>query len=123
MRVPGQRQRAGQLASKPGRAAKKRQRPTDYRAAELDQIVVSLGVGNHDAVRVVMQETPERVWLTANRCQIEETNGRPLVGLEESRQVGDGAGSTNLARFHGDPVDMLPATDRRSPLGGKCGCN
>ena len=43
-----------------------------------------------------------------------------MVCLEQSNQVGDDFGSTNLARFQGNTVDMLAPANRRSPLSGKC---
>ena len=67
-----------------------------------------------------MQEAPEGVWPTAKRRQIEKANRRSIVCLEQGDQVGDDFGATNLARFQGNSVDMLAATNRRSRLSGKC---
>src|SRR5688500_11597001 len=119
MLASSQRERAGQLAGKPGRAAEQAQPAAAHRAGERHQVVVRLRVGDHDPLLVVMQETPERVWLTAKRGQIEEANGRPMASPKQGNQVRNEAGATDSARFQRNTVDVLAAADRRSPLGGK----
>ena len=120
MRVPSQWERMGELAGKPGRAAEETHPTAVHRAGKCHQIVVGLRVGDEDPLRVVMQEAPEGVWPAAKRRQIEKANRRSIVCLEQGDQVGDDFGATNLARFQGNCVDMLAATNRRSRLSGKC---